>query len=156
MQPLVETTARKDRAFRLPGEVLSVRDGKSGRTHLNASIVCADQGSDLVLISPQLVRVLNLKKNALSNTNGHAITMGTADGASHSITEWVSFVFASGGVSREVHAFVRPDKGATSDLFSSLGVTAGKLVIPVAYAGKRRRLNNVEHNLSDACARVTT
>ncbi|KAI1004894.1 hypothetical protein K3495_g3324 [Podosphaera aphanis] len=65
----------KDRVFRVPGEVFSMKDGKSGRTHLNASIVCADQGSDLVLISPQLVRILNLKKNTFTNTNGQATIM---------------------------------------------------------------------------------
>ncbi|KAI0998966.1 hypothetical protein K3495_g9230 [Podosphaera aphanis] len=87
MQPLVESTARKDRAFRVLGDVFSMEDGKSGRTHLIASIVCADQGSDLVLISPQLVRILNLKKYTLTNKNGQAITMGTADDASHKITD---------------------------------------------------------------------
>ncbi|POS81983.1 hypothetical protein EPUL_006157 [Erysiphe pulchra] len=108
-------------AFRVPGEVLSNKVGVPGRVYLDALMVCADQGSDLVLISPQLVRILNLKKNTLSHFNGHAITMGTADGASHKILVWVSFIFGSGGVNREVHAFVRPDKGIT-DLFLLLGL----------------------------------
>ncbi|KAI6250510.1 hypothetical protein HI914_01438 [Erysiphe necator] len=99
MQPLVQTTAKNDRAFRVPGEVLSIKDGIPGRIY-----------------------VLDLKKNTLSHLNGHAVTMGTADGASHKIMEWVSFIFGSGGVSREVHAFVQPDKGITNDLFLLLGL----------------------------------
>ncbi|KAI6247177.1 hypothetical protein HI914_05024 [Erysiphe necator] len=118
----LKTTARKDRAFRVPGEVLLSRDGRPGRIYLNNSIVCADQGSDLVLISPQLVRILRLEKNTLSSPQNQVITMGTADGASHRITEWVSFVFVSGGITRHVHAFVRPDKGMTNDLFLLLGL----------------------------------
>lgn len=31
MQPLVQTTAKNDRAFRVPGEVLSIKDGIPGR-----------------------------------------------------------------------------------------------------------------------------
>ncbi|KHJ33046.1 hypothetical protein EV44_g1320 [Erysiphe necator] len=122
MQPLVQTTVKKDRAFRVSGEVLSIKNGIPGRIYLDASMVCADQGSDLILISPQLVHVLNLKKNTLSHVNSHAVTMGTADGASHKIMEWVSFILGSGGVSREVHAFVQPDKGITIDLFLLLGL----------------------------------
>ncbi|KAI1003137.1 hypothetical protein K3495_g5066 [Podosphaera aphanis] len=56
-----KTTARKDRAFRVPGEVLLSRNGKPGRIYLDNSMVCADQGSHFVLISPQLVRVFELE-----------------------------------------------------------------------------------------------
>ncbi|KAI0993777.1 hypothetical protein K3495_g14407 [Podosphaera aphanis] len=77
----IKTTARKDRAFRIPGEVLLSRNGKPGRIYLDNSMVCADQGSDLVLISPQLVRVLELEKHTLSSPQNQVITMGTADGS---------------------------------------------------------------------------
>ncbi|KAI6249539.1 hypothetical protein HI914_02094 [Erysiphe necator] len=112
----------QDRAFRVLGEVLLSRDGMPGRIYLNNSMVCADQGSDLVLISPQLVRILRLEKNTLSSPQNQVINMGTADGASHRITERVSFVFVSGGITRHVHAFVRPDKGMINDLFLLLGL----------------------------------
>ncbi|RKF83138.1 hypothetical protein GcM3_016022, partial [Golovinomyces cichoracearum] len=110
--PIIRTTARKDRAFRIPGEVLATRDGKTGKFYLDESMICADQESDMVLISPQLVHVINTQ----------AITMGTADGTSHRITEWVSFVFITRGIQRQVCAFVRPERYPTLDLFLLLGL----------------------------------
>ncbi|KAI0998505.1 hypothetical protein K3495_g9690 [Podosphaera aphanis] len=118
----IKTTERKDRAFPIPGEVLLSRNGKPGRIYLDNSMVCADQGLDLVLISPQSVRVLELEKYTLSSPQNQVITMGTTDGASHRITEWVSYVFGSGEINRQVHAFIQPDKGVTNDLFLLLGL----------------------------------
>ncbi|POS82070.1 hypothetical protein EPUL_005908, partial [Erysiphe pulchra] len=120
--PIIRTTARKDRAFRIPGEVLATRDGKTGKFFLDESMVCADQGSDMVLISPQLVRVLQLQKNSLNEINNQGIIMGTADGTSHRIIEWVSFVFVTRGIQRQICAFVRPERGPTLDLFLLLGL----------------------------------
>ncbi|POS84351.1 hypothetical protein EPUL_005845, partial [Erysiphe pulchra] len=113
----IKTTERNDEIFRVSGEVLLTRDGGPGRT-----VVCTDQGSDLDLISPQLVRVLRLEKHTLSSTQNQVIKIGTADRAAHRITEWVSFVFPISVISRHVHAFVRPDKGMTNDLFLLLGL----------------------------------
>ncbi|RKF83139.1 hypothetical protein GcM3_016021 [Golovinomyces cichoracearum] len=48
--------------------------------------------------------------------------MGTVDGTSHQITEWVSFVFITGGVQRQICAFVRPERCPTLDLFLLLGL----------------------------------
>lgn len=117
-----KTTARKDRAFRIPGEVILKRDGKQGKIYLDSSMVCADQGSDLILISPQLVRVLNLERKAFADSSNQVITMGTADGTSHRITESVSFIFSTGGICREIYAFVRPERDHTVDLFLLLGL----------------------------------
>ncbi|RKF75985.1 hypothetical protein GcM1_230044 [Golovinomyces cichoracearum] len=63
--PIIRTTARKDRAFRIPGELLATRDGKTGKFYLEESM------------------------NSLVVINTQAITMGTADGISHRITEWI-------------------------------------------------------------------
>ncbi|KHJ32381.1 hypothetical protein EV44_g3734 [Erysiphe necator] len=103
--PIIRTTTRKDRAFRIPGEVLATRNGKTGKFFLDESMVCADQGSDMVVISPQLVRVLQLQKNSLNEINNQAITMGTAD-----------------GIQRQIYAFLRPERGPTLDLFLLLGL----------------------------------
>ncbi|POS83455.1 hypothetical protein EPUL_003127, partial [Erysiphe pulchra] len=77
--PIIRTTARKDRAFRIPGEVMATRDGKTGKFFLDESMVCADQGLDIALISPQLVRVLQLQKNSLNEINNQGINMGTIE-----------------------------------------------------------------------------
>ncbi|RKF79913.1 hypothetical protein GcM1_198019, partial [Golovinomyces cichoracearum] len=115
-------TARKNLALRNFGEVLATRDGKTGKFYLDESMVCADQGSDMVLISPQLVLVLQLKNYSLDVINTHAITIGTVDGTSDRITEWVSFVFITGGVQRQICAFVRPERCPTLDAFLPLGL----------------------------------
>ncbi|POS81976.1 hypothetical protein EPUL_005906, partial [Erysiphe pulchra] len=144
------TTARKDRAFRIPGEVLDTRDGKTGKFFLDESMVCADQGSDMVLISPQLVRVLQLQKNSLNEINNQGITMGTADGTSHRITEWVSFVFVTGGIQRQICAFVRPERGPTLDLFLLLGLPwlhSVKAMIDIC----RSQIKIGDKNLGEIC-----
>ncbi|KHJ32379.1 hypothetical protein EV44_g1957 [Erysiphe necator] len=148
--PIIRTTTRKDRAFRIPGEVLATRNGKTGKFFLDESMVCADQGSDMVLISPQLVRVLQLQKNSLNEINNQAITMGTADGTSHRITEWVSFVFVTGGIQRQIYAFVRPERVPTLDLFLLLGLPwlhSVKAVIDIC----RSQIKIGDKNLGELC-----
>ncbi|RKF71522.1 hypothetical protein GcM3_100023 [Golovinomyces cichoracearum] len=120
--PIIRTTARKDRAFHIPGKVLATRDGKTGNSTWTNQWSAQIRGQ-IWFSYPHNWSVCYNLKIYLDVINTQAIIMGTADGTSHRITEWVSFFFITGGIQRQICAFVRPERCPTLDLFLLLGLS---------------------------------
>lgn len=103
----------EDKAFRVPARVL-MRDGNEEvEACLQPAHVCADQGSDINIMSPGMAKFLKLKKHSIHQNQQAGLTMNTADGQSSGLTHFTAFDMGVSGIWRTVHAFVRPDAKST-------------------------------------------
>lgn len=113
-----KTRDRLVRAFSLPAVVRKHGATKALRVPRNQ--VVADQGSDINLIYPDLVRHLGLSTRPTHELDLPPIKMTMPDGTQCSLKKWVNFMITVDGIEREVWAFVCPTQGRRISLL--LGV----------------------------------
>ena len=100
-----QTLKGTDKAFRIECSVLS---GSGISVILGKAVIQADQGSDMNIISEQLLRQLELPLNSLENINFGGLTMRTADHRDTPLKYWTEFNVTVSGLSRQVRSFVSP------------------------------------------------
>ena len=108
----------RDRAFGVPAIVW--KDHRSTRIDVDRNLVMADQGSDVNLIYPDLVKTLGLKLLPIKLLNIKKMRMGLANGSHHDLTHWVKFHVAVGPVHRQVWSFVCPQESKGLSLLLGL------------------------------------
>ena len=94
-----------EKAYEIPGSIIT----KGDQTDLPKKVNQADQGSEMNVITPGLVRRLILDVMPLSQLRFQGMTMMTADHKETSLTSFVCFDFISEGISRAVRCFVGPE-----------------------------------------------
>ncbi|RKF60580.1 hypothetical protein OnM2_049057, partial [Erysiphe neolycopersici] len=97
-----------EKAFRLPVEVKTIKNGKPVRVSLPTKVAQADQGSDMVIVTIGFLEKFGLPIKSLSNKGLDGLTMNVADGTSARLTHYSQFEIGVLGVWRQVEAFVRP------------------------------------------------
>ena len=101
---------QNDKAWRMPGTVITELYGTKTAVELTPKEVLNDQGSELNVITLSLAFALQLPVQPLRfhGLEG-GIHMNTADGSYHKLTEWVTMYFGVHGIYRAVEAFIRPN-----------------------------------------------
>lgn len=82
--------------------------------------VKADQGSDLVIINPKLVRRLGLRVRPTSTLVNHRLGMSIANGDSTELKSWVKFWVEVSEIQQEMWAFVTPKENPNVSLLLGL------------------------------------
>ena len=93
---------------------------KRTRYALPDSYIKVDQGSDLVIINPKLVKRLGLKVRPTSTLANHRLGMSVANGDSTELRSWVKFWVEVSGIQREMWAFVTPKENPNVSLLLGL------------------------------------
>ena len=117
-QELAEILQSKEEAFRMKATVW--KSDKETKYALPDSHVKADQGSDLVIINPKLVKRLGLKVRPTSTLAPHRLSMSVANGDSTELKSWVKFWVEVSGIQREMWAFVTPKDNPNVSLLLGL------------------------------------
>ena len=117
-QELAEILQSKGEAFRMKATIWKSDEGT--RYALPDSHVKADQGSDLVIINPKLVKRLGLKVRPTSTLANHRLGMSVANGDSTELKSWVKFWVEVSGIQREMWAFVTPKENPNVSLLLGL------------------------------------
>ncbi len=105
-QELAEIFQSKGEAFRMKATIW--KSDKETKYALPDSYVKADQGSDLVIINPKLVKRLGLKIRPTSTLAPHCLGMLVANRDSTELKSWVKFWVEVSGIRREMWAFIIP------------------------------------------------
>ena len=93
---------------------------KETKYALPDSHVKADQGSDLVIINPRLVKRLGIKVRPIRTLALHCLSMSVANGDSTELKSWVKFWVEISGIQREIWAFVTPKEKPNVSLLLGL------------------------------------
>ena len=88
-EELAEILQSKEEAFCMKVTIWKSEEGT--RYALPDSHVKADQGSDLVIINPKLVKRLGLKVRPTSTLANHRLGMSVTNGDSTELRSWVKF-----------------------------------------------------------------
>lgn len=96
------------------------KDGKKTGCALLDSQVKADQGLDLVIINPKLVKKLKLKIHPTKELASHRLAMCVANGDSTELKSWVKFWVEIAGIRQELWAFVTPKDNPNVSLLLGL------------------------------------
>ena len=130
--PLFIGVALKDKGFRVPGAIRAIVKGEEAEVSLDTVSCVADQGSELNIIDPTLVSMLDLTTLSLTRSGHRGLVMNTADGSSTPLTSYVRCTFGAMGVWRDIECFVRPSsKGDTALLLGLPWLHSVKAVIHV-------------------------
>ncbi|KAI0992993.1 hypothetical protein K3495_g15191, partial [Podosphaera aphanis] len=104
-----------EKAFRIPVEVKTERDGKTIKVSLPENLAQADQGSDMIIVTVGFLKKFGLSCKSLSSRGLNGLTMNVADGTSARLTHYAQFEIGVLGVWRKVEAFVRPFSARNSE-----------------------------------------
>lgn len=94
--------------------------GDKSKCALPHSHVKADQGSDLVIINPKLVKKLGLRMQSTSILASHRLVMSVANGDSTELKSWVKFWVKVLEIRQEMWAFVIPKNNPNVSLLLGL------------------------------------
>ena len=115
----LSTMVGAEKAFRIPG---TVRAGRV-ETKLDKREIQADQGSDMNVMSPPMVRKLKLTPRPLSDIGFKGLTMQTADHHESLLESYVGFDLCVEGIWRAIRCFVSPTvRGITEEPRLLLGL----------------------------------
>ena len=115
----LSTMVGAEKAFRIPG---TVRAGRV-ETKLDKREIQADQGSDMNVMSPPMVRKLKLTPRPLSDIGFKGLTMQTADHHESLLESYVGFDLCVEGIWRAIRCFVSPTvRGVTEEPRLLLGL----------------------------------
>ena len=117
-QELTEILQSKGEAFRMKATIWKA--GDETKFALPDSHVKADQGSDLVMINPKLVKKLGLKIRPTSTLVSHRLGMSVANGDSTELESWVKFWVEVSRICRQMWAFVIPKDNPNVSLLLGL------------------------------------
>ena len=117
-QELAEILQSKGEAFRMKATIW--KSEKETKYALPDSHVKADQGSDLVIINPKLVKRLGLKVRPTSTLAPHRLGMSVANGDSTELKSWVKFWVEVSGIRQEMWAFITPNENPNVSLLLGL------------------------------------
>jgi hypothetical protein len=118
--PELVTPTSEDKAFRIPAFSKVILDRVLTEVDLSSVRCIADQGSDINVVTLLVVEKLKLRTYVVAPKDGSTLSMGTADGKSTLLRQFVIIKLGVLGIWREVHAFVRPDSGADRSLLLGL------------------------------------
>jgi hypothetical protein len=109
-----------DKAFRIPAKSKVTIDRRVILVNLKGLTYIADQGSDINIVTLNVVQTLNLPIYLVSPKKDYTLHMGTADGRSSPLTRFTIMKVGVEGIWREIFAFIRPT--ASSDRHLLLGL----------------------------------
>lgn len=108
-----------DKAWKVPVSLRITENSGPTIVDLPIGMSAADQGSDIVLMTPALQQKLRLPLISLNSKGYAGVSYGTADGVMHRLEHFVSLEIGIKGIWRKLDAFVRPASG-TNDTELSL------------------------------------
>ncbi len=116
---LLSTLVGAEKAFRISG---TVKPGDGTEVTLDKKETQADQGSEMNVVSPAMVKKIKLQLRPLSEVGFKGLTMQTADHRETLLESYVGFDLCVEGIWRTIRCFVSPAQGLPEEPRLLLGL----------------------------------